>query len=486
MSDILQRVDRVLIGGAWSEDPDRGALPVVNPSTGDVIAHVTEATSTDARRAIDAARRAFDDGPWPHMTYRQRADALERIADRLDARGEELLQASILDLGIPRGFAAGINPVFSAQLRETAALADELAAKAEQERVGLGSRVVVLREPGGVAACIVPWNAPAFLAATKLSAALLAGCTVIVKIDPLAPLGGIALAEACAEAELPDGVVSFLPGGRAIGEQLVTSEDVDHVSFTGSSATGRIVMAQAAAHLARVTLELGGKSAGIMLDDMDPAAALPALYAGCLGQSGQLCTLLSRILVPRERYDEWEAALAEFYAAQVVGDAQDPEVTVGPLVSAGQRDRVEAMVEVAKAAGARIVVGGGRPAGLERGFFFEPTLIADTTPDMDIVKEEVFGPVTVLIAYDSVDEAVAIANASAYGLAAAVYTPERDRAFAIGRRLRAGSISWNGFGCVPTQPFGGYKQSGLGREGGIEGVEEFLEVKQFANGLELA
>ncbi|HEY6759594.1 MAG TPA: aldehyde dehydrogenase family protein, partial [Baekduia sp.] len=468
--------------GAWSERPDRGVIEVTNPSDGSVIAHVAEADVADADAAVAAARRAFDEGPWPRMSYDERAAVLNTIADRLDARGDELVHASIADLGIPRGFAEAINPLFSTILRDNAALAPELAERSHQERTGMGSRVVVLREPGGVAVCIVPWNAPVLLAATKAGAALMAGCTVVVKVDPNAPLGAIVLAEACADAGLPEGVISFLPGGREVGEHLVAHPDVDHVSFTGSSATGRAVMASAAANLTRVTLELGGKSAGIMLEDMDPAEALPTLFAGCLGMSGQICTLLSRIMVPAARYAEWERALGDFYAAQSLGDADLESTSQGPLVSQQQLERVAALVDGARAEGARIVTGGRRPDGLA-GWFYEPTLIADTTPGMRIVKDEVFGPVTVLIPYDSVDEAIAMANASEYGLAGAIFTHDRDAAFAIGTRLRAGAISWNGFGCCPTQPFGGYKQSGMGREGGIEGVEAFLEVKQFANGV---
>jgi acyl-CoA reductase-like NAD-dependent aldehyde dehydrogenase len=312
----------------------------------------------------------------------------------------------------------------------------------------------------------------------KITPALLAGCPVIVKVSPESPLVSFPLAQAFEAAGLPEGVVSFLPGGRELGQHLVAHPGVRHVSFTGSTASGQAVMRSAADNMTRLTLELGGKSAAIVLDDMDPADFMPQVLPSCLGQSGQVCTTQSRILVPRRRHAEFRDALADFFSSLPVGDPSDPSTMIGPLVSRAQLERTEGYVQIARDGGGTIIVGGKRPAGLDRGYFYEPTLVDGVTNDMRIAREEVFGPVISLLTYDSDDEAVRIANDTEFGLGNGVHTGDVERGIAVARRLQSGTVSINDSGCVMTEPWGGAKKSGLGREGGLEGIEAYLEYKQ--------
>jgi len=348
----------------------------------------------------------------------------------------------------------------------------------EQVRSTPSGEVLIRSLPVGPVLASVPWNAPLVLGVVKLAPALLAGCPVVMKTAPETPLAALLLADAIDAAGFPDGVVSVLIGGGDVGRHLVAHPDITHVSFTGSTAVGKQVMASAAQNLTRVTLELGGKSASIILEDMDPAEGVGLVFGASLAQSGQVCTTSSRLLVPASRYDEWATALTQAFNDMVIGDPADPATQIGPLITAKQRETSEHYIRTAREEGATILAGGGRPEHLERGFYVQPTLIADVTTDMTVVKEEVFGPVITLQSYQDLDEAIALANATDYGLANAVFTHDQELGPAIARRLRSGIVSINNFGACLTEPFGGVGKSGIGREGGIEGFEEFLEIQQ--------
>ena len=344
---------------------------------------------------------------------------------------------------------------------------------------GYGSLIF---EPVGVAATILPWNGPVPTISLKLAPALAAGCPVVIKPAPEAPIGTMILAEALESAGFPQGVISLIPAGREMGAYLAASAQVDKVAFTGSTRAGRRVMAACAERIARVTLELGGKSAAIVADDIDLDPLIPALVNNGILLSGQICAALTRVLIHRDRQAELTARMARYMASMKVGDPFDPETQIGPLITSAQRDRVERYIALGKEEGARLLVGGGRPSHLTQGWYVEPTLFADVNNKMQIAQEEIFGPVICVIPFDDLDHAVDIANDSAYGLSGAVYAKDDNTAEAVARRIRTGQISINSWDMCVVQPFGGFKQSGLGREGGVEGLRQYLEPKllQFA------
>jgi betaine-aldehyde dehydrogenase len=345
----------------------------------------------------------------------------------------------------------------------------------------LNPEVLVTKEPVGVVGAIAPWNVPLFIASAKLAPSLAAGCTVVFKPAPETPLDAFRLAEIFAEAGLPEGVLSVLPAGREVGEHLVTHPGVDKISFTGSSVAGKRIGGLCGERLKRCTLELGGKSAAIVLDDADLAATLPNLLPNAIMNNGQACIAQTRILAPRDRYDEVVEALVDQVKSMVVGDPLDPATEVGPLVAGRQRDRVEGYLRSGQEEGAKVALGGGRPAGLNKGFYVEPTIFVDVDNKMKIAQEEIFGPVLVVIPYEGDDEAVAIANDSDYGLCGSVWTNDNDRGLGIARQVRTGTYMLNtGIPIDFGTPFGGYKNSGLGREFGPEGLENFLEKKSIA------
>jgi acyl-CoA reductase-like NAD-dependent aldehyde dehydrogenase len=346
-----------------------------------------------------------------------------------------------------------------------------------EERETAEGMVRLIRTPIGVVGTITPWNAPVPSASMKLPTALAAGCTVVLKPAPEGPVSTMMLAEAIEAAELPEGVVSVIPAGREVGEHLVRHPDVDKIAFTGSTAAGRRIMSLCAERVARVTLELGGKSAGIIADDIDVTGFLNDLVFAGIGHSGQVCAALTRILVPRYRHEEVVDAVAEIMRSVIVGDPADPETVLGPLASERQRDRVEAYVALGINEGARVIVGGRRPPHLERGWFYEPTLFAEVDNSMRIAQEEIFGPVLCVIPFDDTADAIRIANDSMYGLSGAVYANDIDLAAQIAREVRTGQMWVNTWGMCVSQPFGGFKQSGLGREGGVEGIAAYLEPK---------
>lgn len=470
----LKSYDKLFIGGSWVEPSSDAVIEVISPINGEVIATVPEAAEADMDAAVAAARKAFDEGPWPRMTPTERAEILVRVGEEVKKRIPAMAEAFTLELGGP----AAISTLFhqnAVDMWDDAATFHERFTF-EEEREWKGGHGKVVREPIGVVAVVVPWNGPVATASLKISPALAAGCTVVLKPAPEGPVTTLMLAEALEAAGLPEGVISVLPGGREVGDYLVRHPDVDKISFTGSTGAGRTVMTRAAEKIKRVTLELGGKSAAIIADDVD-LDFLPGMVFGGIGHSGQVCAALTRILVPRERQDEVVEAIKNVMEGAKVGDPRDADTAIGPVAAERQQARILDYIEIGKSEGARLVTGGGKPAHLDRGWFVEPTLFADVRNDMRIAQEEIFGPVLVVIPFDSIDEAVAIANDSDYGLSGAVYAKDTKLAEDIARRVRTGQISVNGYAMCVVQPFGGYKQSGLGREGGVEGFDAFFETK---------
>jgi len=457
--------------------------PSVNPATGQVIDHAPDASVADAQTAVAAARHTFDTTSWAtDVAFRVRC--LDQLHQALTEHQEELRELTIADVGAPRAITYG------AQLDEPIGIvryyADLLPGYPLTQDLGLAEfrgqrhRRWVEKEPVGVVAAIIGYNYPTQLALGKLSPALAAGCTVVLKAAPDTPLITLALGELIAEhTDIPAGVVNVLSSADvAVGEALTTSPDVDAVTFTGSTATGRRIMAAASTTVKRVFLELGGKSAMVVLDDADLAAPLGmAAYATC-SHAGQGCAITTRMLVPRQPHDAIAAQVGAALDRVSYGDPADQANYMGPLISERQRDKVDGMVRRAIAAGATLVTGGEK---VDPGFFYTPTLLTNVNPDSEIAQEEVFGPVLVIMPHDGDDDAVRIANNSIYGLSGAVFSGDADRALAVARRIRAGTLSVNGgawFG--PDVPFGGFKQSGIGREMGTAGLEEFLEAKSLA------
>ncbi|MEJ7583407.1 MAG: aldehyde dehydrogenase [Acidimicrobiales bacterium] len=466
------------IGGTWVPPTGSDRLEVVSPTTEAVIGSVPVATEQDMDRAVAAAREAFDRGPWPRMSPAERADVIAAISTGITARMDELADLISHENGSPWGFSR-MGQVFAAT-----AVYDSFAGLArefpfEEMRHGMLGPALVRKEPVGVAAGIIPWNVPQFIAALKAAPALASGSTIVLKPAPETPLDSYVLGEILEQSGLPPGVVNIVPAGREVGEHLVRHPDVDKVSFTGSTSAGRKIGAICGEQLKRVTLELGGKSAAIVCDDADLDTVIPALVPAALMNNGQACLAQTRILAPRSRYAEVRDALAEAVATYKVGDPLDPETECGPLVAERQRDRVEGYIAKGRDEGATVVVGGGRPAALATGFFVEPTLFTDVHNSMTIAQEEIFGPVLCLIPFDSEDDAVGIANDSDYGLSGSVYVGDVDvgRGIDIARRVRTGTYTVNGFGMDFGSPFGGFKGSGVGRELGPEGLSAYLEDK---------
>ena len=465
------------IGGRWAKPSGSAVLGVVSPSTEEVVGEVPVASPADADAAVAAARSAFEDGPWPRLSPAERADVLAAAAAALRARVADIAGVTVDEMG------CAISQAAQAQTGMVAPLFDYYAGLAREfefeRRVSAGDRAgLVTEEPVGVVAAIVPWNAPVTLAAWKIAPALAAGATVVLKPAPEAPLSNFVLAEALQEAGVPAGVVNVVPGDREVGEHLVTHPDVAKVAFTGSTAAGKRIMSRCGEQVKRVSLELGGKSAAVVLDDADVAAVLPRLVGAAMHLSGQVCGAHTRVLVPRSRYADAVGAAAAAAAAVRVGDPHDPSTLVGPLVAERQRTRVLGYISLALEAGARVAAGGGRPAGLPRGWYVEPTILADVDNSMRVAREEIFGPVLCLIPYDGEDDAVAIANDSPYGLAGGVWTADPARGLRVARRIRAGSLSVNGaYPPFPLVPFGGFGESGLGRELGPDGLRGYLEPR---------
>ena len=465
---------RFYIDGQWVESQSTGRYTLIDPATERALLDVPLAGAADVERAVSAARIAFDTGPWPRMTALQRSAHLHRLADALEARASLHARLWTLQIGAPISMSTYLTPNGAARIRYYADLAARYVFEVRRptERGSLRVR----REPVGVAALVVPWNAVLPILAHKLGAALAAGCTCIVKSPPESPLDALVLAECAHIAGIPPGVVNVITADRAESSLLVASPKVDKVSFTSSFDAGKQVAIAAADRMTRLTLELGGKSAAILLDDANLAEVMPILVPLTMPLSGQFCFAQSRLLVPRSRHDEIVNSYVSIVDSLVVGDPWAASTQIGPLLNQRQMDRTLSYIEQGRDAGARLVAGGHRSGGLDKGFFIEPTVFCDVDSEMSIAREEIFGPVVTIQAYGSDDEAVRMANDSDLGLSGTVFSRDTERAYAMAIQLRTGQVGINGLDLSPDAPFGGFRKSGIGREGGPEGLEAFLET----------
>jgi betaine-aldehyde dehydrogenase len=468
----------LFIGGEWVRPATDAVREVRSPATGEAVGVVPEASPADLDRAVATARVAFDDGPWPHLSLAERAARLRSLGDALRVRAEELDDLVPRESGIPACFQSGSSAIplvdYYTDLAEHYPL-EEL----RPGRPGVTGDGIVHKAPVGVVAGITPWNGPVMQVLMKLVPALLAGCPIVVKPAPETPLSALAVADAVHEAGISAGLVSIIPGGRDLGVQLVDHPGVDHVSFTGSTAAGLAIAAQCGSAMRRVNLELGGKSAAVLLEDLDLDVALPTVAQYGYFFNGEACAALTRVLAPRSRYDEIVERYCDVVDTYPVGDPLDPATFIGPLISERQRTRVEDYIDIGRAEGAKIALGGGRPEGLDAGFYVEPTVFRDVDNSMRVAREEIFGPVVAIVPYGDVDDAVRIANDSPLGLAGGVFADDDAAALAVARRLRTGHVGINTLGMDWVLPFGGFKQSGVGRELGVEGLETYLELQCF-------
>jgi aldehyde dehydrogenase (NAD+) len=474
----MQVHDKLFLGGDWVAPAGNEVIEVISPHTEEVIATVPDGTPADIDRAVDAARRAFDEGPWPRMDPAERIAIVENFSSIYASRLGDMAAIITEEMGSPISFSQlGQAPAPWLMLNTFIRVGKDL--QWEEERQGvLGGPVIVRREPVGVVGAIVPWNVPQFVTMSKLAPALVSGCTMVLKPSPETPLDAILLAEILQEAGVPAGVVNIVPAGRETGEHLVKHPGVDKIAFTGSSAAGRRIASLCGEQLKRYSLELGGKSAAIILDDADLAATVEGLRFASFMNNGQACVAQTRILASRARYDEVVSGLADLARSFNVGDPADQSTDVGPLVAERQQERVGKYIALGQEEGARLVVGGnGRPQGIDKGWYVQPTVFADVRNDMRIAQEEIFGPVVAVIPYDDVDDAVRIANDSEFGLAGSVWTADIDQGMDVARRVRTGTYGINQYTMDFVAPFGGYKASGVGREFGKEGLEHYLELK---------
>jgi acyl-CoA reductase-like NAD-dependent aldehyde dehydrogenase len=464
------------IGGKWVKPAGTGKLDVISPVTEQIVMTFPEASPRDVDAAVAAAREAFDKGPWPRMSAQERGAALLKVAENLKARLPDLATTWTTQVGAPISltrYLSGQPPElfeYYGKLIQSYVLVDE-------RKGGHGERVRVVKEPVGVVAAITPWNAPLVLLCYKVAAGLAAGCTIVAKPAPETPADAYILAECIEAAGLPPGVFNLVPAGRETGDYLIRHAGIDKISFTGSSAAGRHIAAVAAERLARTSFELGGKSAAIVLEDANVSHVLKSLVPFSMPITGQVCFSLTRVLVPESRKKEMLEAYVGAVSGVKVGDPMDPATQMGPLAMQRQLTRVQGYIQKGKDEGAKLVLGGGRPKGFERGWFVEPTVFNDVQTTMTIAKEEIFGPVVSFITYKNVDDAIEKANSTIYGLHGAVYTENAERGYEVARRVRSGSVTVNGLIVDPTMPFGGFKQSGTGREGGIEGLDPYFELK---------
>jgi acyl-CoA reductase-like NAD-dependent aldehyde dehydrogenase len=472
----IQNPNAFFIGGKWEKPSGTAKLSVISPVTEEVVQTFPEAQPRDVDRAVAAAREAFDKGPWPRMSAKERGAALLKVAEQLKARLPELATTWTTQVGAPISltrYLSGQPPElfeYYGKLIQSYPLIDE-------RKGGHGERVRVVKEPVGVVAAITPWNAPLVLLCYKVAAGLAAGCTIVAKPAPETPADAYILAECIEAAGLPPGVFNLVPAGRETGDYLIRHLGIDKISFTGSTAAGKHIAAVAAERLARTSFELGGKSAAIVLDDANVGHVLKSLVPFSMPITGQVCFSLTRVLVPESRKKEVLDAYVGAVSGVKVGDPMDPATQMGPLAMQRQLTRVQGYIQKGKDEGAKLVLGGGRPKGMDRGWFVEPTVFNDVQTNMTIAKEEIFGPVVSFITYKNVDDAIEKANSTIYGLHGAVYTENAERGYEVARRVRSGSVTVNGLIVDPTMPFGGFKQSGTGREGGIEGLDPYFELK---------
>jgi len=473
----LRHPDKLFIGGEWVTPYTASRFEIFDSHSEEVAFTVAEAGKADVARAVAAARKAFDTGPWPEMSHAERADYMRAIAEAFQRRSDVFARAWSIETGILFKIAqARIGNILAGPFNYYAMLADSFAFQ-ERHKSANGMEALLVREPAGVVAAIVPWNGPGGLMAQKCAPALLAGCTLVVKPSPEAPAEAYLFAEICEEVGLPAGVVNVLTTDRAASESLVRNPGIDKVTFTGSTAAGRAIATACGERIARYTLELGGKSPAIILDDFDIVTAAKTLAAGCTFLTGQVCHSLTRIIVRRERHNEMVDALAAQVGALAIGDPFDPATDIGPLATGRQRDNVLAHIERAVSEGATLAAGGKRPAHLEKGYYVEPTIFGNVDNRSTIGQQEIFGPVLSVIAADDERHAIELANDTIFGLNASVFTHDVDHFRAVARCLRAGTVGHNASRTDSTISFGGFKQSGIGREGGIDGLMPFLESK---------
>jgi len=475
---VVHDYDKLFIGGEWVEPAGTGTIDVISPHSEERVGRVPDGTNADIDRAVAAARQAFDEGDWPRLSPEERQQAVRRFADIYATKFDEMASLITTEMG---------SPILFSQLAQVPVpwmMLDAFIKNAEKHpweevRTGvLTPEVTVRREPVGVVGAIVPWNVPQFTTMSKLAPALLTGCTIVIKPSPETPLDGMLMAELLEQAGIPKGVVSIIPGGREVGEHLVRHPGIDKIAFTGSTAAGKLIASICGEQLKRCSLELGGKSAAIILDDADLAFTVENFKMASLMNNGQACVAQTRILAPRARYGEVVEAVGEMVGGLTVGDPLEMTTEVGPLVAERQQERVEKYIALGQEEGAKVVAGGnGRPEGTEKGWYVRPTVFADVDNRMRIAQEEIFGPVLALIPYDGVDEAVRIANDSEYGLAGSVWTADEDAGREIARRVRTGTYGVNKYSMDFNAPFGGFKSSGVGREFGPEGIDEYVEYK---------
>ncbi len=466
------RTDSLYINGQWVPSAGSGRIEVLNASTEEVIDSIPQGTPEDVDRAVRAARDAFE--TWSTTSTADRAKYLRAIAEGLQSRAGELVETISKEVGSPTWFSqlaqVGLPGI------DVASVAEIIESYQFEETVGSS---LVVKEPVGVVGCITPWNYPLHQITAKIAPALAVGCTVVLKPSEVAPLNAFILAEIIDSAGLPPGVFNLVTGyGSDVGEAIASHPLVDMVSFTGSTRAGRRVSALASETVKRVALELGGKSPNVILEDADFEKAVPDAIAQCFINSGQTCSALTRLIVPRSRLAETEELARQTAEAYALGDPFAEGTRLGPVISATQRDRVTGYIRKGIDEGAKLVTGGpDRPDGFERGYYVQPTVFSEVRPDMTIAREEIFGPVLVILPYDDEDDAVRIANDTDYGLAGGVWAGDQEKAKAVARRIRTGQVAINGGSFNPVAPFGGYKQSGNGRELGKFGIEEFLEIK---------
>ncbi|MFF0698065.1 aldehyde dehydrogenase [Streptomyces tendae] len=476
--------DSLFIGGEWVAPSTDEKLTVLSPYTEKTIATIPMGVEADIDRAVAAAREAFDNGPWPRMSLAERSEVMRRLSDEMRANERVMAELVSAEMGTP------IQHSVPIQAQRPRLIVDQMIELAqsypfEEIREAPSGRALVHRRPTGVLGAIVPWNAPHLITIMKLAPALLAGCTMVVKSAPDAPLNQYLFAEMAQRAGLPAGVLNIVSGDRPASEHLVSHPGVDTISFTGSTGVGKSIAAVCAGLLRPVTLELGGKSASVILDDADVESTVDTVLHGALRSNGEVCTAKTRIVLPRRLSSRFVDALAAKVSALKIGDPLDPEVYFGPLVSTLHRDRVEGMIATAVQEGAVPIIGGGRPKGLETGWFVEPTIFTNVTRAMSIAQEEVFGPVLSVLEYDTEEEALAIANDSRYGLSGAVFSSDPMRATRFATRIETGMTEVNGCPAGLAAPFGGVKDSGLGYELGLEGFDEFVEINSIGIPLDL-
>jgi len=475
----LERIKRggFLIDGAWSFPSDRRHFEIVTPSTEAVFASVPCGDVHDINAAVAAARHAFDFGPWPRLSHAERGDYLGRLADSLDARTSLLGSIWTHEVGALASHGDYMTASATRLIRQYAQLAGQFDFVERHTPTAGGDWGMLIHEPVGVVGAIIPWNAPILMLASKLAPALLAGCTVVVKTSPEAPLEAVLFGEIVQALGFPPGVVNIVMADREESELLVRHEDVDKISFTGSSAVGQRVASICGGRMARATLELGGKSAAVVLDDASVETVIAAVAPQVSMLSMQFCSALSRVIVPRHRHDLVLEGLAAALKQVRVGDPFDPESQMGPMAMKRQIERAETYIASGKADGFTLATGGSRPAGFNSGFYLEPTLFGDVDNDARIAREEIFGPVICVIPADDEEHAIRLANDSDFGLNSSIFTADKDRAMAVARRMRAGTVGHNAFRSDFGIAFGGFKKSGIGREGGRLGLTPYLEAK---------